>query len=173
MTHIYVNVYGDTYSGTPYIKAHLSDHEGLHHATVSRAMRLLARAVWGDKADVIRLTPNTYAFVWIGLNPPMPKFLEGRGYYATTVSYFWKVRRGCQAQGKGFRVKGIYRKRFSSAEHLWERDGQVVDLVPLSGMGVEGMYQATFSDGESVHLLADEIDLAGETSCEILRKEKP
>lgn len=55
-------------------------------------------------------------------------------------------------------MKGIYRKRFSSGDlkHLWERDGQVVDLALTPE---DGMFMATFSDGHKVILFSDEVDV--------------
>lgn len=74
-----VSIYADRYSGPVYVKLHLGIvGKSPHHAKVTAAMRRLVREVWGDKADVIRLTPCTYEAVWVGLDTPSPEFLGDR-----------------------------------------------------------------------------------------------
>lgn len=74
----------DTFASSPYVIIELGRGMNLHHATETAAARRIARARWGELADVIRLSAGRYEAVWCGLDPVIPEWADARyGQYQT------------------------------------------------------------------------------------------
>ena len=84
MKYVYTAT-GDTFSRVPYVKIRVHSVSGLHHMTVGKIARAVARQVWGESASAIALGGGVFELVWCGAVAPLPEFMAANyGQYSTT-----------------------------------------------------------------------------------------